>query len=100
MIDNHNHRQPILTFSVFIPVVIKEVVKQAATLGSSHHSIRAQLHADSFPIVVHLPSIVEHNKNLSANQLLSITQRAGPFRDARLDMNVKVAACTGTVTVL
>jgi hypothetical protein len=71
------------------------VVKQASTLGSSHQLVRSKLDHDSFPIVVHLPTIVEHNKNLSANQLLSITQRAGPFRDAKLDMNVKVLANPG-----
>lgn len=48
------------------------------------------VHSDSFPIVVYLPTIVEENKSLSANQMVNIQKRAGPFCDAPLEMQVKV----------
>jgi len=60
-------------------------------LSTDSLSLKDKLHPDSFPFVVQLPSIAEGNKNLSANQLVNIANKTGPFRDAASDLNVKVS---------
>ncbi|CAB3376857.1 Hypothetical predicted protein [Cloeon dipterum] len=66
------------------PVHLSEIVADAS-------SLREKLHPDSFPVTVQLPSIIEGNKNLSCNQLLNLTNKVGPFRDAKNDLNVKLS---------
>ncbi|XP_059478849.1 BLOC-2 complex member HPS3 [Neocloeon triangulifer] len=66
------------------PVRLSELLAEAP-------SLKEKLHPDSFPVLVQLPSISEGNKNLSANQLINLTNKGGPFRDATSDLNAKIS---------
>jgi hypothetical protein len=73
-------------------LVIKHIISvRLSELTSDSPALREKLHHDSFPVVVQLPSVAEGNKNLSANQLINIASKNGPFRDATSDLNVKVS---------